>query len=145
MGLQDRRSAKSILGLQKGKRLYALGLKDENEWWVYCKSGKKPLEIPMAVRSVYKGKGWKGMGDWLGTGNFANKDKKYRSFEEAGKYARSLQLSTSEQWLQLGRLGKLPPDIPSGLERYYRKKGWKGYGHFFVQGTSTKRQKLSII
>ena len=33
----------------------------------YCKSGKKPENIPMAAEDVYKNE-WKGLGDWLGTG-----------------------------------------------------------------------------
>jgi formylglycine-generating enzyme required for sulfatase activity len=121
--------------------VHALKFKGEDEWYSYCRSGKKPSEIPTAVRFAYKGKGWKGMGDWLGTGNVANKDKIYQSFEEARKYARSLKLSTSEQWLELGRLGKLPPDIPSGLERYYKKKGWKGYGDFLGTGNIAPKDR----
>ena len=49
-----------------------LNLKSEEEWLKYCKGEysylpKKPDDIPVAVRKVYKFKGWIGMKDWLGT------------------------------------------------------------------------------
>jgi hypothetical protein len=75
--------------------VHNLGLKDENEWYSYCKSGNKPPQIPTAVRKMYKDKGWKGMGDWLGTDTIANQEKEYLSFEEAREYARSLGLKTT--------------------------------------------------
>jgi superfamily II DNA or RNA helicase len=121
--------------------VHALGLKDENEWYSYCKSGKKPLEIPTAVRSAYKGKGWRGMGDWLGTRSVANRDKKYRSFEEARKYSHSLNLRTEKQWRELARSGKLPPDIPAGPARVYKKKGWKGMGDFLGTGNIAPKDR----
>lgn len=45
----------------------SLGLKRRSEWETYCKSGKRMAGIPSEPRSVYKGKGWAGYGDWLGT------------------------------------------------------------------------------
>ena len=73
------------------------------EWIEYCKSGKRPgstivysvkaasmlirdgslvylTRVPRSPENVYKGKGWKDWGDFLGTGNVANKDKKFRTF-----------------------------------------------------------------
>lgn len=44
----------------------SLGLKNEHEWREYCKSGKKPQDIPQKPSRTYKDS-WKGMGDWLGT------------------------------------------------------------------------------
>ena len=35
-----------------------LGLKNGKEWYEYCKSGKKPEDIPGTPHRVYKGKGW---------------------------------------------------------------------------------------
>ena len=45
-----------------------LGLKSQCDWYKYCKSGKKPENIPSHPEKTYKGKGWNGWGDWLGTG-----------------------------------------------------------------------------
>jgi hypothetical protein len=43
-----------------------LGLKSGTEWRTYCKSGKKPADIPAKPDDSYAGDGWAGMGDWLG-------------------------------------------------------------------------------
>lgn len=43
-----------------------LGLKNQEEWRKYSKSGKKPKDLPANPTSVYR-KHWKGWGDWLGT------------------------------------------------------------------------------
>jgi hypothetical protein len=43
-----------------------LGLKSHGEWSDYCKSGKKPADIPAAPDQLYAEAGWVGIGDWLG-------------------------------------------------------------------------------
>jgi hypothetical protein len=43
-----------------------LNLNKIEEWKAYCKSGKKPDDIPNAPQNVYKDKGWKGWADFLG-------------------------------------------------------------------------------
>ena len=48
----------------------------------YCKSGRKPPEIPNRPDKVYK-QHWKGFGDWLGTGVIATFNRKYLDFEAA--------------------------------------------------------------
>ena len=121
--------------------VHTLKLKDEDEWYSYCKSGKKPPEIPTAVRSTYEDKGWKSMGDWLGTAKVATFDRKYRSFEEARKYAHSLKLINEEQWRELARSGKLPHDIPAGPARVYKKNGWKGIGDFLGTGNIAPKDR----
>jgi hypothetical protein len=47
------------------KFVRSLNLKSSHEWKEYCKSGKKPADIPANPLEVY-GKEWKGFGDWLG-------------------------------------------------------------------------------
>ena len=56
-----------------------LNLKNQNEWKEYVKSGNKPIDIPANPNKVYINDGWKGFGDWLGTGTIAHKDKKFLS------------------------------------------------------------------
>jgi hypothetical protein len=63
--------------------VHSLGFKSEAEWRAYCNSGKKPHDIPRAVASVYAKDGWKGMGDWLGTGTIAPSLRQYRPFKKA--------------------------------------------------------------
>ncbi len=44
----------------------SLGLKSGTAWKDYCKSGKKPADIPAKPEQGYANDGWTGMGDWLG-------------------------------------------------------------------------------
>ena len=49
-----------------------LKLKNQAGWRLFCKGrmpglGKRPADIPAAPWHTYADKGWKGMGDWLGT------------------------------------------------------------------------------
>jgi hypothetical protein len=41
-------------------------LKSQAEWRKYCKSGKRPEDIPANPARTYAGSGWIGYGDWLG-------------------------------------------------------------------------------
>jgi hypothetical protein len=49
-----------------------LGLKSVADWYQYCKSGKKPDDIPNAPDQKFAGAGWVSWGDWLGTGRVAS-------------------------------------------------------------------------
>jgi superfamily II DNA or RNA helicase len=83
---------------------------------------------------MYKNRGWKSLGDWLGTGTISKQNREFRNLDAATEYARSLGLKTVEQWRNLGNLGKLPPDIPYSPHKAYEDNGWKGYGHFLGTG-----------
>ena len=71
-----------------------LGLKNLAEWRKYCKLAEKPDDIPSDPAGVYKNKGWKNLGDWLGTGMIAYQNREYKSFEDARKFVRSLKLKS---------------------------------------------------
>jgi len=59
--LQDFRSFKKAR-----KFVRSLKFKSGTEWQAYCKSGRKPPDIPSKPNSCYKNDGWAGMSDWLG-------------------------------------------------------------------------------
>jgi len=119
-----------------------LGLKDKDAWDTYCKSGKKPVDIPTRVYLIYNGKGWNGIGDFLGTGRVANKDREYRSIEEARKFAARLGLKNKDEWADYVKLGKLPNDIPRDPPYIYKKQGtWKGWGDFLGSGNIANQDR----
>ena len=43
-----------------------LGLKSRADWFSYCKSGRRPEDIPSNPQNTYAEAGWAGTGDWLG-------------------------------------------------------------------------------
>jgi hypothetical protein len=98
-----------------------LGLKNEAQWREYCRSGKKPVDVPANLVGVY-GDEWQGMGDFLGTGNIANRHKVFRPFEEAREFVRSLGLKSAEEWREYAKSGNKPPDIPFNPDQVYTGK-----------------------
>ena len=50
------------------KFVHSLKLKGLKEWYQYCKSGKKPDDIPTHPRDAYLNDGWIDWINWLGTG-----------------------------------------------------------------------------
>jgi hypothetical protein len=124
----------------------SLHLNSGSEWGAFCKGkikakGTLPPDIPAAPQIVYAGKGWAGVGDWLGTGAIANHRRAYRPFGVARSFARSLGLKKFADWVafcrgQLPAKGKLPPDIPSKPYRTYINAGWISMGDWL--GTERK-------
>ena len=109
--------------IEARKFVQSLGLKNQKEWTEYCKSGQKPDDIPSGPYQVYKNE-YKGIGDWLGTGNVHNKDKEYRPFIEARKFVQSLGLKNWGEWVEYCKSGQKPDDIPKTPWQVYKE--WKG-------------------
>ena len=118
-----------------------LKLETQNEWRRYIKSGKKPKDIPSNPGGTYKNEGWKGFGDWLGTGSIAPQDREYISFEKARDFVRKLKLKNRDDWVRFCKSNKKPNDIPSVPGRAYKNKGWKGWGNFLGTGTVATHQR----
>jgi superfamily II DNA or RNA helicase len=109
-----------------------LGLKSGEEWLAYCKSGKKPADIPTNSNVVYAEDGWAGMGDWLGTDNRRGG---WRPFKEARAFAHRLGLKSETEWRAYSKSGKKPADIPAKPMRVYANAGWVGMGDWLGTGT----------
>ena len=112
----------------------SLGLSDTKEWQEYAKSGQKPHNIPSGPEVLYKDKGWKGMGDWLGNGNIASINREFLPFEEAREFARSLNIKDGSKWREYSKSGRRPHNIPSCPNVKYKGKGWKGWGDWLGNG-----------
>jgi len=105
-----------------------LGLNNQKEWFSYCWSGKKPIDIPTKPNGTYKNKGWISWGDWLGTGTIAPYLIEYKEFKEARSFVQELGFKTIEDWYEYCNSGEKPDDIPASPSSTYEGKGWKGFG-----------------
>jgi hypothetical protein len=114
----------------------SLKLNSGAEWYLYCKSGKKPDDIPTAPLGTYADKGWIGMGDWLGTGRIANHhhQHKYRPFKKARAFVRSLKLNSGAEWKLYCKSGKRPNDVPGNPGKIYIDAGWISMGDWLGTG-----------
>jgi hypothetical protein len=134
--------------------VHTLKLKNQDEWNKFCKGqipekGMRPADIPTNPNKTYEEKGWKGMGDWLGTGTIAPKLRVYLPFEEARAFARNLKLKSSAEWNrfckgQMPKKGTLPLNIPANPNQTYEEKGWKGMGDWLGTGTIAARLRTYL-
>jgi hypothetical protein len=104
--------------------VHSLGIKSKPEWERYRQSKELPKDIPTDPSSFYRDKGWRSWGDWLGTGNIADKDRNYRSFDKAREFVHTLGMTSKEEWEKYCKSGDKPPDVPYHPDRVY-KKDWK--------------------
>ncbi len=121
-----------------------LSLKNVQEWRKYRRGeliNRPPLPDAVTVnpQETYKDKGWISWGDFLGTGQVATSERKYKTFEEAREFARALKLKSEPQWRtyckgELPEKGVPPDDIPSFASRHYKDKGWVSWGDFLGTG-----------
>ncbi len=118
-----------------------LNLKNRKEWIEYCRSGKKPNDIPFTVQRTYKNDGWLGFGHFLGTGRIAPHNYNYRDFKKARAFVRKLNLKNRKEWIEYCRSGKKPIDIPTKPERHYKENGWIGVGDFLGSGSISNSYK----
>lgn len=121
--------------------VHLLKLKNRADWNKFCSTGNRPTNIPGNPRQFYKGKGWIGWGDWLGTGAIAARDREYRPFNEARKFVRSLKLNSRTDWKKYCAVEKKPLDIPSNPSHVYINEGWIGWGDWLGTGTIAPQNK----
>jgi hypothetical protein len=111
-----------------------LKLKSANDWREYCRSDRKPADIPDGPHKVYAQNGWTSWGDWLGTDTVSTSLRPYRSFKKARAFVRGLGLKSQSEWRDYTRSGKKPVDIPANPEATYKKVGWAGMGDWLGTG-----------
>ena len=120
----------TFLSFQESKKeIKKYGLQSGTEWRNFCKSNLRPDNLPANPNKVYKDE-WISMGDWLGTGKIANKDRKFLPFLDAKKFALTLGLRNEKEWRAWKKKGELPSNIPAKPEVAYKDNGWKGYVDF---------------
>jgi len=127
--------------IEAKKFVQTIGIKSAKEWQEYCTSGKKPDDIPSKPQEHFKNKGWKGWGEFLGTGRIADQNKSFRSFDDARKFVHTLELRGDYGWREYCKSGKKPDDIPSVPARVYKDKGWKGFGDWLGTGVIATQQR----
>jgi len=115
--------------------VHGIGLKSATEWRAYCKSGKKPSDIPNTPYAVYANTGWSSWGDWFGTGSVYSRE--WRSFKKARAFVHSLGLKSEGEWREYCNSGRRPSDIPSNPSGAYAQSGWVGWGDWL--GTRSRR------
>jgi superfamily II DNA or RNA helicase len=124
------RKYKPFLKAKKYAKL--LKLSSRSGWQKHIKEKNFPKDIPAYPEGSYK-KDWKGWGDFLGTGRVADQLKLFRPYNEAKKYAQSLNLKSGTEWKLHTKSKNFPKDIPvSPIQTY--KKNFESWGIFLGTG-----------
>ena len=86
----------------------------------------KIKDIPKHPEDAYKNKGFTTVGDWLGTGYVANKQREYLPIKEAKIEARrlvkKLGIKSNQDWIAAHKAGKIPENLPRYLHDIYSTK-----------------------
>ena len=67
---------------------------------------------------------------------------KFLLFKEALAYARSLKLTTQNEWRAWRKSGARPAYIPSNPELIYKHDGWQGYRHWLCTAAPERATKF---
>jgi hypothetical protein len=131
--------------------VHALKLQRTADWLELVRGDNKrqrlPADIPSTPDRTYRNLGWVSWGDWLGHGKVSNFDKSeaYISFEEAREYARSLGLTSQDEWNQhtkgeIKHLKEIPEYIPKNPQSAYKNSGWIGIGDWLGTGRKSHEE-----
>jgi superfamily II DNA or RNA helicase len=96
----------------------------QKEFLAWVQSDENSGTIPSTPSEYYKGKGWIGLSDWLGTTRTKRTD--FLSFNDARKIARGLNISGMKEWDKLSREHKLPIGLHSQPAMKYPHE-WKNW------------------
>ena len=119
----------------------SLALQRFSEWLDYCRSGRKPADIPANAHLTYAETGWVSYGDWLGTGVVAARFRQYRPFEDARSFVHSLKLTSNVEWRTYCKSPTKPAVIPSNPNLVYAHDGWAGWGDWLGTGRVANRSR----
>lgn len=124
-------------------------------------SMNSPARMPKNPSRAYS-KEWTGWGDFLGVYNeytrrpgvTTNGRGKFRSFEDAKAFARSLNLKNHQEWVAYTKTGMCPSDIPHRPDLVYsrgeRKEYWLSWKDFLgsyknIQNVEDKIDAVSPV
>ncbi len=106
--------------------VHGLGLKNQTEWRKWSQSEARPSDIPAYPDGVYKEKGWKNWGDWLGIWSCrSSKSCSIFPFQEARAFVHDPgTVTATSEWKVWAKSGARPDSIPASPTGVYEGKGW---------------------
>ena len=104
------------------EKIKEFNIKTQKEWYIFCKKGLKPFNIPSCPAEVYKNKGW------VSWSNFLDKD--WISFSEAKKLAIENKIKSLGKWRKFCSSVRKEIRVPTKPFDVYKDKGWASWQDF---------------
>ena len=121
--------------------VHLLKIPTQKLWINYTKQNGFPENIPKKPERTYKECGWVSLGDWLGNGKIANKDRQFIPFTEAISKVHLLNLSNYKEWKDFTKHSDFPENMPKNPSKTYMDDGWLSWGDWLGTGTISNRLK----
>jgi hypothetical protein len=144
LGSGNYQSIKKLYSFKKAK-LFArsLNLKSSKDWSTYAKNNTLPDGMPVAIHGFYsKNKKWKGLPEFLGSNSRDPKkvSESFVKYHEAKKIIKNYKILNTKDWKIFSTSGKRPEIVPAAPDRFYKNKGWKGWGDFLSSNLVSGRK-----
>ena len=97
-------------------------IKNSKEWRVFCKVGKKPLNIPSHPHKIYKNSGWVSWMEWLGTYNGPSGNRRHTVNDDYFKKWSSNMAYILGFWFADGHMGKYKGSYVFGISQHKEDK-----------------------
>ena len=125
--------------LDARKFVHKLKLENGERWKEYCKSGKKPLNIPSNPHVTYKNIGWINISDWLNSKN-NSQNRGFLTYLELKEHIKKFNITSIVDWKVFCGSPLHTSNIPKAPSLYYQE--WKSWGDFLGTGYETNRDFL---
>lgn len=119
----------------------SLRLNSPNEWRHYCRTGRKPWDIPSRPEGVYLHRGWTTFAAWLGV-EPPPLPPGTKTFAKARGYARALMLKDKEEWNRFVEGKNCPDSLPKEPWVTYALHGWRGLSDFLGTKKVPKSKRI---
>ena len=120
------------------KVVLELKIKSSSEYFDFKKLNKMPKDMPWSPQVIYKNKGWKTWGEFLGTGRIADNLIVFPKYEEAKNIVSKFNIKSASEYKKLNIKNKFPIKLPLNPHTTYSLKkynsAWKSWGEFLGTG-----------
>jgi len=137
--------------------VHARGFRTRVDWQRWAMSAEFPADMPRAPNIVYRGKGWTGWPDFLGSDSARGRRRLLEegraatgsphlprtvAYSSARAYVRALHLNSIRDYQRWAGSGMRPAHIPASPDTVYRERGWVSWADFLgLRDYSTERPR----
>jgi hypothetical protein len=118
-----------------------LTIRSKSDWYNKTKNNILPDYISRNPVEVYKNRGWVSWIDFLGTNNTYDNNVNYLTYDDAKLIIKDYELKTIVDYKNVVKNDSIPHNIPNRPERYYKNRGWLGWGDFLGSNRIANQNK----